>query len=140
MTAKNYLGEYKTLSASIVLAYEQRSQIRALAEKITASTEGLPRGTDISDKVGKNAAKIADLDREIQDKINELLALRGEIQATIEQVSGKQIRQILTAIYINGHRVYEAAEIVGYSYSQTERYHLEGLEQIEKIMITNENA
>ena len=135
MTAKEYLQRFSTIKINIELANEQLIMFRNLAEKITAESESTSRSTTISDKVGKNAARIADLENEIQDKITVYISQYKEIMHVISQVSGIQQRQVLEAVYINNCKIHEAADKIGYSYSQTERYHIDALEQVEKILI-----
>jgi|GEM_PF-806523 len=132
MSAKDYLSQYRMIKNGIELAEEQRRYFHALATKINVSIDNAPGSTAISDKVGKNAAKIVDLEMEIQDKIAEHIALYSEIQRTISRLPKMQHRQVLEAVYINGYNLMQAAEKIGYSYYQTERYHLEALGIIEK--------
>ena len=132
MTAKEYLSQYRMIKISIELAEEQREYIHSLATRVTTSLDVVPDSSVISDKVGKNAAKIVDLEREIQEKISEHLALYGEIQRTISRLPKMQHKQVLEAVYINGYNLTKTAEKMGYSYHQTERYHLEALAIIEK--------
>ena len=134
MNAKEFLKSYALLHTSIELAKEQRDHFRDLAEKITVGTENLPRSTEIADKVGKNAAAIADLELEINDKIAGYIAQYHRIIRVINRIPDKNQKLVIEAMYINRLTLSETAEMVGYCYSSVERFHLAGLEAVEKII------
>lgn len=139
MTAKDYLSRYRMIAASITLCREQQTFFRELATKITAGGGELPKSSEIADKVGKNAARIADIELEIQGKMSEYLSIYEEIHTTIARIPGMRHRQVIESVYINGHTLAETAEILGYSVNQAERYHLESLKIVGE-MINNEKA
>ena len=134
MTAKDYLLRYRYIGAGIDIKREQQRYFRELATKITAGSESLPRSSEISDKVGRNAARIADIEIEIQNDIARSLELYREIIHKVSEVPNIVERQVLENIYINGCSLAATAETIGYSIAQTERFHLAALETFQKLI------
>lgn len=98
MTAKDYLSQYKYLDAEINLKQEEKKRLEELAES-TASAN-YPGGSGVSDKVGKGAGNIVDLQKEIDN----LKALKSNIEGVIKAVENPKYRLILTMKYINCKR------------------------------------
>lgn len=104
MTPKEYLRQYAALNAEIVCKLEEKRQLEALATNISAAFGSGSGGAGVSDKVGKNSARIADLEKEIDKKIDRLVDLREEIETAIAAVEDSRYRTILTERYINGKK------------------------------------
>lgn len=132
MTAKEYLSQYKHLDAEIKLKEEQKKRLEELAASI--STGNNPRRTGVSDKVGWTVAKLVDAENEIRNMINSLIALKSNIEKTIEAVEDIKLRQILTLRYINGHTFEQIAEEMDYSLRQVLRKHKAALKNFENVI------
>lgn len=122
MTAKEYLMQYRTLDAAINSKYEQIEQINAIATKVSPSS-GFGSSGEISDRVGKAAAKIVDLEREITDDIEALIALKIEIHNQIRAIPNSGYRYILEEHYFNGHSFEFIAEKLNCDRSTVCRQH-----------------
>lgn len=109
MTAKEYLSRYQTLSAEINAKLDEAAKIRALAERVTPSEHGGGSGT-VSDRVGRGAARLVDLEREIDQDIDRLIDLRAEIETAIAKVEDERYRVILTERYLNGKKWREVSK------------------------------
>lgn len=70
MTAKDYLSQYKYLDAEISLKQEKKKRLEEIAE--STSSPSYPGGSGISDKVGKGAVNIVDIQKEIDIMIERL--------------------------------------------------------------------
>lgn len=132
MTAKEYLRQYRTLDAEINAKLEERAQIRALAERVTPSEQGGGSGT-VSDRVGRGAARLADLEREIDAEVDRLTELRDEIVAMIREVPDYNQRMVLRMRYINGWTWEKIAVSLDFSYQWVCVLHGRGLENFSKI-------
>lgn len=135
MTAKEYLSQYQDLKKDIVAQEAKLEEIRSLAEKSTPSVEGGGRGI-VSDRVGNGAAKIVDLEQEIEQKKGHLLDLMREIEEMIDEVKNPLLRLILIMRYIRGYTCEETADAIHYSVRQEQRLHKEALSEIEKILLS----
>ncbi len=133
MTAKEYLGQYRSLKTDIDGKNEQLKELRELAESVSHSTEtGGSGGT--SDKVGKTVAKIIDLENEISCQIDKLLELKKEIESTIAKVEDPVLRQLLTLRYINGREWLRIAFDFGYEIRQIYRLHNKALVFVKNVI------
>lgn len=131
MTAKEYLSQYRLLSAEIDAKLDEAAQIRALAERVTPSDQGGGSGT-VSDRVGHSAARLVDLGREIDWEIERLVNLRSEIQEKIEGIEDARGKTILTERYINGKSLLEISRRMNYDYGYICHLHGKFLEIIKK--------
>lgn len=122
MTPKEYLEQYRTLDAEINSKREQIERINAIATKVSPST-GFGSSGEISDRVGKAAAKIVDLEREIVGDIERLVALKAEIRTQISSVANSAYRYILEEHYFNNKTFDVIGEQIGYSRMQICRMH-----------------
>lgn len=128
MTAKDYLLQYKYLDAEISLKQEEKKRLEEIAE--STSSTSYPSGSGISDKVGKAAGNIVDIQKEIDIMIERLRALKIEIGAVIEAVENPKYRLVLTMKYINDYTFDKISEKMGYSCKQIGRLHKGALLQI----------
>ena len=103
MTAKEYLKRYRTLNAYIDCKLEEVAQFRELSTRLSP-TAMFDRNGNVSDKVGRTAAKIVDLEREIDREVDELVQVRSEIEEAIAAVDDERLRTILLKRYINGDK------------------------------------
>lgn len=133
MTAKEYLGQYRSLKTDIDSKTEQLEELRTLAESVSHST-GPPGSGGTSDKVGKTVAKIIDLENEISCQIDELLKLKKEIESTIAKVEDPVLRQLLTLVYINGKDLGRVAVKMNYSYRQIKRKHKDAINNVKDVL------
>ncbi len=66
---------------------------------------------------------------EYENKISELNSLREEIEKKIEEIQKPVLRELLYQKYICGRSLLEASYEINYSKRQTERFHIEALEE-----------
>ena len=133
MTAKEYLSRYHLINIRINVKIDQQRQLRELATNISPSTsEG--HGSGVSDRVGVAVAKIATLEQEINNEIDELIRVKAEIEHTISAVADERLRLILTARYINCNRWEQIAVIQNIELRWLYRVHGRALSEVSKII------
>ena len=131
MTAKEYLKQYKSICDEIE-RYEQRiDELRTEAETLSSNTDGMPRGTGVSDKTGRLAVLIADLAMKTIDLRERKWVVRIEIENTINQVGGHEA-EVLHKRYIERLRWEEIAREMNYSRQNVLVLHGKALKQIEE--------
>ena len=135
MNPKEELSQYKFKIKKVSEALEEYERFKERAEKITAIISDNPAHSNkISDKVGDNASKMADLNREYQDRWleaeRERLTIVTKINAIVEPY-----RTILMERYVHDKSFEQIACEIGYSYDRTIHLHGEALQEFEKVSI-----
>lgn len=120
---KAWLLQYRRLDDRIDRMEKEKSRWMERATKMSASSDGMPRGSGVSDTVGQAVAKIADLQAEINREIDRLVDLRREIEAAIRTVDDSVLRELLERRYIDGDTWENIAVLMHYSYMHVCRLH-----------------
>ena len=134
MTAKDYLLRYRDINARIDSKLEEISRLRETATRLSPTAMFNNNG-DISDRVGRTAAKIVDIEREIDGEINDLVVIRKEIEETIAAVDDADCRLLLSLRYLNGYSWRRIASKMLYSVDNVTGYlHRKALKKITEII------
>ena len=134
MTAKEYLRRYRDLNAHIDSKLDEISHLRDVATRLSPTAMFNNNG-DITDKVGRTAAKIVDLQAEIAEEVNEIVKIRAEIEQTIAAVSDADCRLLLSLRYINGYSWRRIAAKMSYTEDHVTGYlHYKALKLVTKIL------
>ena len=120
---KAWLLQYRRLHARIDRLEREKARWIERATQISATSDGMPHGSGVSDKVGNTAAKIADLTAEINREIDKLADLRREIEAAVRTVDDSVLRELLERRYIDGDTWENIAVQMHYSYMHVCRLH-----------------
>ena len=101
MTTKEYLSQAFYLDAEISTELEMMESMHALATKATSTYSKIPpSGTRNVHRFEDTLAKIVDLDREIDEKVDKLVDLKREIVLVINEVENKKYRSLLGMRYL----------------------------------------
>lgn len=116
MDIRKLLESHKEIDDSINLKLEEIAQLRALAERCTVkiSDESRPVGT-CSDRVGRNAAKIADLENKINAQIDQLVELKEKIMYFVTALDDENERNVIERRFILHESMEQISEKLGYS-------------------------
>ena len=120
---KEFLSRYLEIMAEEKDIREEIAYWESKAQKVTSSWSAVPSGGKGSDKVQMGAIKIAELRESLIDKINQLVAVRIEIERAIGTVQDDTQRRLLRRKYINGLTLEQIAVEMHYSYVHTCRIH-----------------
>jgi len=133
MDIKKFLESHKEIDDSINLKLDEIAQLRALAERCTAKigSESRSVGTH-SDKVGKYAAKIADLENKIDAEIDRLVDRKDEIMYFVHALDDANERIVTERRYILHESIEKISEKLGYSPRHISRLLSSALEQMEE--------
>lgn len=100
VTAKEYLRQLSRKDARINALIERQQRYRELAQRRTPVYRDTPGGgRRCASSVEEYVAKIVDLEREIDRRIDEYLDLTREIEAAIDKVGDDRCRDILRYRY-----------------------------------------
>ena len=134
MNIKDFLARHRTADIEINVKLDQLAELKALATKITPSSNYEGRGSgNYSDKVGRTVAKIVDLEQEINEAIDRLVDIKREIEDLINLLEDSVMRTILERRYLLHENWEVIAEKMGYSCRHITRLHTEALAELERI-------
>lgn len=136
MSAKEELSQYKFKAKRVQEALEEYEKYLDRATKVTAMMDENPAKTNTnSDKVGNNAAIMADLNNEYKERWVEAERRRLELVDNINKLK-EPYRTILIERYIHDKNFENIAVELGYSYDRTIHLHGEALQEFEKVSIS----
>ena len=99
-------------------AYEMLESLREKADIQATNMDGMPHGTDVSDKVGNIAIAIADLESRI-DALEDLIAENDEkIRAFANMMQDERIQMAIQMRFISGFTWSATAELLGPKFTE----------------------
>ena len=128
MTAQWLFEQIRKIDEFIVGKKADREMLMDMATKITAGMDGMPHGSDVTDKVGNIAAKLATLSSEI-DALEER---RERLMAVLESLPPDEYGA-LHRHYIRGMTWEEVAEDMNIGVATAYRYRKSGLKLVELL-------
>ena len=130
-----YLRRALVLDMQIDAGFERIQQLRALAERRTA-VYGREKvgGSGAADSRMDVVARIVDAERELDAKIDRMLALRAEIQETISRVGDERMRVLLELRYLNGRTWEDVAEEMNYTTRNIYNLHSAALKAVAPLI------
>lgn len=128
MKAGCFFAELRKIDELIVGKKADKERLLDMATKITAGMDGMPHGTDVADKVGNIAAKIAD----ISEDIDALERRRDVLLKMLESLPPDEYGA-LHRHYIRGMPWEEVAEDMNISRTTVYRYRTSGLAMLELL-------
>ena len=109
MTAKEILENYKILDLAISNREAELERLEATATRVSASS-GSSQGGGASDKVGINAALLADERIALQSDVAKLIELKKEAKRIIGLIPDMSDRELVWMRYILGYTYETIAE------------------------------
>ena len=100
---KRWLVRYQEINKDIDQLLLEQSQLKDLVTRVTPNLSGMPRGGG-GDSRQEASAKIVDLERQIDQKIDALAALRQDIAWVVEAVPNGNYRRVLNRRAVTGTR------------------------------------
>lgn len=131
--AESYLDKVRHLDELINAKIEERDQIMDLATKCTPNMDGMPRASGTSDKVGNAAVKMAEMAKEIDDLIDELVDLKREVNENLGKLDPFE-QVLLHRLYIQGMSQVQVAKLMGASTMSVWRWKVKALENLQNVM------
>ena len=102
MTARKLKNLYY-LKKEIKEQQRRLAELEAAATNCSSKITGLPSGEGISDKVGKYAAKIADLKTLLELNLEKSFYELNRLDRFIQSIEDSLLRQIMTYRFVNGY-------------------------------------
>ena len=135
MTAKEYLRQYKLMTARIRDREHDLAELREERESISINLDGMPHGTSLSDKTARLAAQLADAEEEIIELRSEAWSIRMEIVRTLNRIQTPEYNTLLYLRYIEGKTWEQIAVEMHYTYQWVAGpLHGRSLQEVDKII------
>lgn len=132
MNAKQFLRQAYKLNELIESDKEELENLRSLSESISGDmTQERVQTSASSDKIVNIIAKIVDLENEIHDEIEQLIALKKQIRDVINKLENVNEKLVLKYRYLMFFQWEEICDKMHYSPRQIHRFHDSALENIE---------
>lgn len=134
MTAKEYLRQYKLMTARIRNREHDLAELREERESISINLDGMPHGTSLSDKTARLAAQLADAEEEIIELRSEAWSIRMEIVRTLNRIQTPEYNTLLYLRYIEGKTWEQIAVEMHYTFRHTTRLHGDALREVDAVL------
>lgn len=119
---KAYLLRYRDLKHEINSLAQERAEIMALGTKVTQTLSDMPRGSGNSGVPGV-VERLAAHDAKMGERMQELLAVKAEIEMCIDTVTDGTLHMILWYKYIRGLTLEQIAAELHYAVRHVKRLH-----------------
>jgi len=137
MNAKQYLRQVRRLDDIVNAKLEQVEMLKAMTTKITTNlTTDKVQESNIPDKISTLICKIVDLEKEITNDINKLIALKTEIMRKIDNIQNDDYRLLLTLRYLNFKTWEQIAVEMGFTFQWVHELHKRALIEFEKVQFS----
>ena len=134
MTTQQYLSQALQLDRRIRAKRVEIEHLRELARSVSVSPGEYTGGNGPGDPVGRGAAKIADLEAELQADIERYTKLHREISAVIVRVPDSRYVELLTRRYIRGQTWELIADEMYYSRKRIWELHKLALDEVSRLL------
>lgn len=133
--AKAYLQQVKLYDTQINNKIEELDRLRTLATKVTTVLKGdVVSNSGNLDKLGDTVAKIADLQTEINQAVDEYVDKRKEISSVIERVNNADQCRVLHKRYFDYLTWEQIACDMGFTYRNVCYIHGRALQAVTAIL------
>jgi len=127
---KEYLGRYKPLDEQVNQLLLEKQEILALGTKVTPTYSDIPHKSNIGDKTSTTIEKLEEHEQKINQKIDEFIAVKSDIERAIHTVQDDTLRLLMRYRYINGWTWERIAVEMHYTYQWVCQLHGKALNMI----------
>lgn len=131
MNAKQWLSRARFIDREIALLQKTKEETRDNMTKITQSYESDGAQTT---KDPHKYDRLVELENEIDQKVDELIATKREIMNVIFKVEDRNQRQVLISYYIRMMTLEKIAVEMNYSFRQISNIRRYGIREVQKII------
>lgn len=131
MNAKQWLSRARFIDREIALLQKTKEETRDNLTKITQNYESDGAQTT---KDPHKYDRLVELENEIDQKVDELIATKREILNVIFKVEDRNQRQVLISYYIRMKTLEKIAVEMNYSFRQIGNIRRYGIREVQKII------
>jgi len=125
-----YLNQYRYLNKEIDRKIESLEFWRNKILNITGTLSDMPKSNKRSDTIADGIATINDIEKTINQEIDELIELRKEIEDKINAVDDPKLRELLKCRYLDCKSWEEIAYKNNITWRHVYRLHEKALDEI----------
>ena len=131
---KQYLGQIERLDMMIQNKLSEIYQLKTMACSVTVSnSEDRIQKTSDKDKLGSTVAKIVDLEREIDELVDQFVEKRKHIIKQIDDMKNIDYYHILSMRYVSRNTFEDIAEKTNWSIRKVFSLHGKALLEFERL-------
>lgn len=134
MTTKEWLTRARNLDKEINRLLAEKEKALSAATSSTAPASGEKVQTSRRNSSESKFLNYAEYSELIDNRIDELYAVKKEILSAINELDSSTLRTLLIARYINFHTWEEIAVEMNYSYMHVCRLHGKALQKIKDVI------
>jgi hypothetical protein len=135
MTAKEYLDKVWELESRVESKLYQVQSLRDLATNACGRVSGMPRNPSPDlQPIGSIVSKIADLEKEADDAVDELVDYKREVNDMLSQI-GYIHGKLLELRYLNRKKWREISSELHFSIPTLQRFHSKALQLLDERLI-----
>lgn len=131
MNAKTWLSRARTIDGEIDGLLQVTAETKERIMTVTQSLNGMPVQ---STKDPHKYDRLVELENEIDKRIDQLIAVKTEIEMGISKLTDGRYRKVLRMRYLQNKTFEEISVAIGYSYKQTCRLHGRALLMMEEVL------
>lgn len=131
MTAKQWLNRGRRIDQEIDKLIESRV---ALMDRLTSITQNYDGDGAQSTKDPHKYDKLAEISGKIDERTDQLIAVKKEIFSMINRLPDSRQRMVLMSYYVDGKTWEQTAVDLHYSYMHVTRIHGYALNEIQKML------
>lgn len=124
---KAYLKRYRKIKHEVDSLAQERAEILALGTKVTQTLSDMPHGGGNPGVAGV-VERLAAHDVKMGERMQELLAVKTEIETCIDTVTDGTLHTILRYKYINGLTFEKIAAELHYAVRHVKRLHKQAID------------
>lgn len=133
MTAAEYLGRARTLDLEIGAKQRELMGIKMNAQSLHSPLLGEKVLSTPKNEANKAIDKAVDLDDRIKEELAELIDIKAELHARVNNLTNRRYVTVLTDYYINCMTIEEVAEAENYSTSQVKRLRCAAVKEFAEV-------
>lgn len=131
MTSKVWLSRGRNIDREINALLSALDEARARAESVTQRITG---DTVQGSKDPHKYDRLVELENEIDQRVDELYAVKLEIITATAKLTDNRLRELLVRRYVENKSFEQIAVDMGYSWRQTCRLHGDALVKMEEVL------
>jgi DNA-directed RNA polymerase specialized sigma subunit len=134
LKAKDFLLQLPKLEALIKNKLIEKQQWKDIALGITPQMSGdRVQSSGNQQKMACAIERMIDIEKELDDFVDSLIATRNEVLSVIEQLESDEY-DFLHLVYVQHFTLKEVANLKDYSYSWATTFHGNALKKVQKIL------
>lgn len=134
MDAKGYLEEYRLMQTRLNVLQTEIERLRAEAESVSITLDGMPKGGQTDDKTARLAVQIADMETTWQQELSGLWSRRMKIISQLGELKNHRHQTLLHKRYIECKSWEVIAYEMGISWRHCYRLHGSALNEFSEVM------